>query len=162
MADVENNIHERFMTEALNLAIDGAARGDCGPFGAVVVHAGRVVGRGFNRVVVSRDPSAHAEIIAIREACRTLETFTLEGCDLYTSCEPCPMCLGAAYWARLERIFFGASGEDAATAGFDDTFLYAEFAKSRVDRTLPVVKLSSETNLVPFRVWAENPDKIPY
>jgi tRNA(Arg) A34 adenosine deaminase TadA len=150
------------MRAALKLATEGALQDGCGPFGAVVAKDGQIIGSGHNRVALERDPSAHAEIVAIREACQQLQSHVLEGCELYTSCEPCPMCLGAAYWARLERVYYAASQTDAAAAGFDDAFLYAEMAKPQGERRLPMINLTTEALLEPFRIWAENPDKIFY
>ena len=126
-----------FLRRAIALATENVATGKGGPFAAVVVRDGKIVGEGANSVTATSDPTAHGEVNAIRAACRALGTFTLAGCELYTSCEPCPMCLAASYWARLDAIYYGCSAADAARAGFDDAFLYAEMAKPIPDRTLP-------------------------
>lgn len=149
------------MREALRLAAENAA-GRGGPFGAVVVKDGRIIGRGQNRVTELLDPSAHAEIVAIREACRTVGDFELAGCALYTSCEPCPMCLSAAYWARIEAIYYAATQAEAAAAGFDDAFLYSELARPMAERRLSMHRLLGEEGGHPFQVWAANPDRVPY
>jgi tRNA(Arg) A34 adenosine deaminase TadA len=151
-----------FLREAIALARAGAAAGTGGPFGAVVVHEGRIVGRGQNRVTSTNDPTAHAEIVALREACAALGRFHLTGATLYTSCEPCPMCLAAAYWAHVERIVFACTRDDAAAAGFDDAFLYRELAAAPATRRLPQVPLLREEGLAAFREWAENRRRIPY
>ena len=150
------------MREAIQLAIDGLNVGRGGPFGAVVVKDGQIVGRGSNCVTSTNDPTAHAEIIAIREACRRLSTFDLGGCELYTSCEPCPMCLAAIYWARLERLYFSATAADAAAAGFDDAFIAREFALPPANRSIPTQRLLESEAAAPFRAWDAKPDKVPY
>jgi tRNA(Arg) A34 adenosine deaminase TadA len=137
-------------------------RGAGGPFGAIVVKGNKVVGRGFNRVTSSNDPTAHAEIVAIRDACRRLKTFELSGCDLYTSCEPCPMCLSAMYWARLERVFYGNTRKDAARIAFDDDFIYREVALPIRRRSLPMKQLLREEAIAAFQEWEAKPDKISY
>lgn len=154
-------MHEAFMREALRLALASAST-DGGPFGAVIVKEGRIIGRGQNSVVRELDPSAHAEIVAIRAACRALADYRLRGCVLYASCEPCPMCLGAIYWARIDRVYYAATRVQAAAVGFDDAVLYAELAKPSVERKLPVLRLVSEAGEAPFRRWADNPHQIPY
>ncbi len=154
-------MHETFMNEALRLATLSIGQSG-GPFGAVVVRDGRIVGRGHNRVVADCDPSAHAEIVALRHACRTLGTFHLPGCALYSSCEPCPMCLGAAYWARIERIYYAASRDEAAAAGFDDALLYAELARPMTRRRLPMQRLLAEAGRQPFLDWLASPNRVPY
>lgn len=156
-----NSLKDDFMREALRLASDSVNRGG-GPFGAVVVRDCSVIGRGTNEVVRRRDPSAHAEIVAIREACRSLQSHVLSGCELYCSCEPCPMCLSAAYWSRLDRIFYAATRQDAAAAGFDDAFLYAELTKPMSARKLSLFRLLGNEGGAPFRQWQESPSKIPY
>lgn len=145
---------ERFLREAIRLAGEGLRNGRGGPFGAVVVREGVVVGRGQNQVTSEVDPTAHAEVQAIREACRTVGHFALHGCTLYTSCEPCPMCLSAIYWARIARVVFGASRDDAARAGFDDAFLYEELTREPDARTLPMERALAEEAQGPFREWA--------
>lgn len=150
-----------FLREAIRQATASVAIGG-GPFGAVIVRDGTVIAEGHNAVSVSNDPTAHAEIVAIREACRELAAFTLTGCTLYASCEPCPMCLAAAYWARVERIVFAATRDNAADAGFDDAFLYREVTLPLSDRALPTTHLASEDALTPFQAWAARPDKVAY
>ena len=144
---------EDFLREAIRLARDGMMTGQGGPFGAVVVRYGEIVGRGCNRVTSTNDPTAHAEVVAIRDACRALETFQLEGCTLYASCEPCPMCLGAIYWARPSRIVYGAFHTDAAGAGFDDQFIYEEIEKPREQRHIPMQQLLRDEADAVFREW---------
>jgi tRNA(Arg) A34 adenosine deaminase TadA len=157
-----NTSPERFMMEAIALAIENARGGGGGPFGAVVVRDGTVVGRGVNQVTSAHDPSAHAEVMAIREACARLATHCLSGCEIYASCEPCPMCLGAIYWARLDRLHFAATRQDAAGAGFDDEHIYREIAMPAGRRSLPTVQSMRESALVAFAEWRSRPDKTPY
>jgi guanine deaminase len=152
----------RFMREAIRLSIQKMRCGEGGPFGAVVVRKGKVVGRGWNRVTSGNDPTAHAEIVAIREACRRLKTFQLDDCDLYTSCEPCPMCLSAIYWARLRNVFYGNTRKDAAKIDFDDDFLYREVALPIRRRKLRMRQLLRTEALVAFAEWQRKPDKVPY
>jgi len=153
---------EAFMQEAIRLAAIGAEQGDNGPFGAVIVRTGQIIGRGHNRVVFDCDPSAHAEIVAVRDACRRLGQFSLEGCELYSSCEPCPMCLSAAYWARIDRVYYAATRLDAADAGFDDALLYDEMTKPIAERRLPLQQLLGEAGKQPFRLWLGNPNRRLY
>ncbi len=152
----------KFLRRAISLATQNVLSGNGGPFGAVVVRAGQIVGEGANSVTSTFDPTAHGEVVAIRAACRTLGTFTLAGCELYTSCEPCPMCLAACYWARLEAIYYGCSAADAAHAGFDDAFLYEEFRKDQSSRALPTQQLLAEEARASFDSWLASPIKIPY
>lgn len=152
----------KFLRRAISLATQNVLSGNGGPFGAVVVRAGQIVGEGANSVTSTFDPTAHGEVVAIRAACRTLGTFTLAGCELYTSCEPCPMCLAACYWARLEAIYYGCSAADAAHAGFDDAFLYEEFRKDQSSRALPTQQLLAEEARASFDAWLASPIKIPY
>lgn len=133
-----------------------------GPFGAVVVREGLVVGRGQNRVVVGADPTAHAEVVAIRDACARLGTHDLRGCVIYSSCEPCPMCLGAIFWARIDRIVYAATREDAAAAGFDDSFFYDEISRAAAQRRVPAEHCAHEEANEVLRQWAAKIDKIPY
>ena len=151
-----------FMQEAIRLSIEPMHRGEGGPFGAVVVKDGEILGRGWNQVTRSNDPTAHAEIVAIREACRRLNNFRLEGCELYASCEPCPMCLSAAYWARICRLFFAATRRDAAEAGFDDEMIYQEIPLPPSNRVLPTVQFLRDPALAAFVGWRAKPDRIPY
>src|SRR5271166_593382 len=133
-----------------------------GPFGAVIVKEGKIVGEGSNQVTSTNDPTAHAEVLAIRLACTKLGVFELKDCELYTSCEPCPMCLGAIYWARLSRFYFANTAEDAAKIGFDDSLLYAELKQPLSLRRIPAVQMMREEALAGFRAWADKHDKIPY
>lgn len=153
---------ERFMREAIRLSRDKMRQNEGGPFGAVVVRDGAILGRGWNQVTRSGDPTAHAEVVAIRKACRKLGTFRLEGCDLYTSCEPCPMCLAAAYWARISRIWFAGTRKDAAQVGFDDAFLYKEISRPRTRRTIPMEPLLRREALGVFEEWRSKEDKVVY
>lgn len=133
-----------------------------GPFGAIVVKDGRIVGRGTNRVTSDKDPTAHAEIVAIRDACRSLENFNLAGCAIYTSCEPCPMCLSAIYWARIGTIYYANTQQDAADIDFDDAFLYAEVALPKEERSIPLVHMLRAEALEAFEEWKQMEDRIPY
>jgi tRNA(Arg) A34 adenosine deaminase TadA len=151
----------QWMDEAVSLGRTGVLQNG-GPFGAVVVCDGKIVGRGFNQVTTLLDPTAHAEVLAIREACRSLGRFELRGCQLYTSCEPCPMCLAAIYWTRLDRVYYACTRHDAAGAGFDDDFIYEQLPLEIAARSLPMEQLSRERALDLFRAWAAKPDKIPY
>jgi guanine deaminase len=151
-----------FLRRAIALATQNVVTGRGGPFGAVIVRNGEIVGEGANSVTATNDATAHAEVTAIRAACRALNTFTLHGCELYTSCEPCPMCLAASYWARLDRVYFACSAEDAARAGFDDAFLYAEFRKDQSERTLPVTQFLRDEAWASFAAWIATPNKIEY
>ena len=151
-----------FLRRAIALATHNVTAGAGGPFGAVVVRHGSIAGEGVNSVTATNDPTAHAEVNAIRAAARALGSFTLSGCELYTSCEPCPMCLAAAYWARMDAIFYGASAADAARAGFDDAFLYAELRKSHARRKLPTVQLLCDEAWASFAAWIASPGKVAY
>ena len=133
-----------------------------GPFGAVIVRDGKLVGRGWNQVTHNLDPTAHAEVTAIRDACQLLQRFDLRGCELYTTCEPCPMCLAGIYWARLDRVYYACSRSDAAGAGFDDQFIYDQIGLDVAKRSLPMIQLGCETAEELFREWIAKPDKIPY
>jgi tRNA(Arg) A34 adenosine deaminase TadA len=152
----------KFMREAIRLSIQMMRRGKGGPFGAVVVRDGKIVGRGCNQVTSANDPTAHAEIVAIREACQRLKTFQLHDCDLYTSCEPCPMCLSAIYWARLSHVFYGNTRQDAAKINFDDDFIYREVALPIRKRKLRMRQLLHREALAAFAEWQRKPNKIPY
>ena len=154
--------NDQYMKRAIELAWDSVAVNAGGPFGAVVVKNGRIIGEGSNQVTSSNDPTAHAEIIAIREACKTIGSFQLDGCEIYTSCEPCPMCLGAIYWARPAKIFFACTREDAAIIGFDDDFIYQELEKANEQRELVLVSMMRDEALEVFKSWAAKPDKIEY
>lgn len=150
------------MARAIALAVENARSGHGGPFGALVVKDGRVVGEGVNCVTSSNDPTAHAEVVAIRAACESLGTFQLDGCDLYTTCEPCPMCLGAIYWARPSRVYFASTAADAAAAGFDDAFIYEQIAMPLAERKIPFLGMMREESLECFRVWGEKADRVKY
>ncbi len=153
---------KKFMQRAIELAKIGVEQNLGGPFGCVVVKEGRVVGEGNNRVTSTNDPTAHAEIIAIREACKSLNSFQLDGCTIYTSCEPCPMCLGAIYWARPEKVFFACTRDDAAEIGFDDDFIYEELVKANTERELVLLNMMRDEALEVFRDWSAKTDKIEY
>jgi guanine deaminase len=150
------------MKHAIDLAAENAASGRGGPFAALVVKDGRVIAEGTNLVTSTNDPTAHAEVVAIRAACRVLNTFQLEGCELYTSCEPCPMCLGAIYWARPKAVYFSATHKDAAAAGFDDSFIYRQTRLPVADRHIPMKRLLAEEGTIPFKAWHDNTNKVPY
>jgi tRNA(Arg) A34 adenosine deaminase TadA len=155
-------MNEHFMQRAIALAIQNVQSGRGGPFGALIVKDGKIISEGANQVTSANDPTAHAEIVAIRAACRSLGDFQLTGCDLYTTCEPCPMCLGAIYWARPARIFYAATAADAAAAGFDDAFIYEEIRQPLDARGLPCVQMLREDGLAPFQAWTAFKDKQPY
>ncbi len=150
-----------FLREAIALAVDSVATGG-GPFGAVIVHGGRVVGRGQNRVVPHGDPTAHAEVVAVRAACEELGGHELTGATVYASCEPCPMCLGALYWARVDRVVFASGREDAAGAGFDDARIYDELPKRPADRSLPMEQQLTDEGAAAFRAWKALDERQPY
>jgi guanine deaminase len=151
-----------FMARAIQLAVENVRSGRGGPFGAVVAKDGKVVAEGANQVTATNDPTAHAEVLAIRQACQELGSFELHGCDLYSSCEPCPMCLSAIYWARIDRVYFGSLAEDAARIGFDDSAIYAEIAQPVAQRKIPMTQMMREEALAAFRAWEENPGKTLY
>jgi guanine deaminase len=152
----------QFMTRAIQLAMDCVESGRGGPFGAVVVKGGLVVGEGGNCVTSTNDPTAHAEVLAIRQACAKLGVFELKGCELYTSCEPCPMCLGAIYWARLAHVYFANSARDAAEIGFDDSLIYDQLRLPYSERRIPATQMMRKEAQAAFKAWAEKADKRPY
>lgn len=154
-----NNI---FMREAIELSRKNIREGKGGPFATVVVKDGKIIARGTNLVTSTNDPTAHAEIVAIREACRALTAFQLGGCELYTSCEPCPMCLGAIYWARPEKVYYANTHIDAANIGFDDKFIYKEIALPISGRKIPMIQILREEALIAFWEWQKLQDKIHY
>jgi guanine deaminase len=154
--------HEAAVREAIQLSLKSVRENLGGPFGAVIVKDRVVVGRGWNQVTTTNDPTAHAEVVAIREACRALNTFHLEGCTIYASCEPCPMCLAAIFWARINGIFFSATRQDAAWAGFDDELFYAELNCPVDQRLVNSVQLCRDDALNVLREWREKPDKVAY
>jgi len=151
-----------FMRRAIALALENVRTGRGGPFGAVVAKDGRIIAEGANCVTATNDPTAHAEIVAIREACRALKKFQLDGCELYTTCEPCPMCLGAIYWARPARVFYAGVAADAAGAGFDDKFIYEELQRPLESRRIPMIQLLRDESLAVFSAWKQQPSKTPY
>lgn len=153
---------EKYMREAIDMAIKGMLNNEGGPFGAVVVKEGVIIGRGNNMVLATNDPSAHAEVVAIRDACRYLGNFQLDGCVIYTSCEPCPMCLGAIYWARPEKFYYACTRKDAADIGFDDDFIYREIDLNPSERSIPAYEMSREEALKAFKTWTEKEDKTAY
>jgi guanine deaminase len=150
-----------FMRRAIHLALDNIRAGG-GPFGAVIAKNARIIAEGANRVTATNDPTAHAEIVTIREACRSLGDFQLVGCDLYTTCEPCPMCLGAIYWARPDRIFYAGTAADAAAAGFDDAFIYDELKRAHDTRRIPMAQLLRNESLTIFTTWKKLENKTQY
>lgn len=155
-------MNPEFMREAIRISREKMRRGAGGPFGAVVVRRGRIVGRGWNQVTSANDPTAHAEVMAIRQACRRLKRFHLDDCELYTSCEPCPMCLAAIYWAHLPSVFYANTRRDAARIGFDDEFLYREVARPIGKRRLAMKQLLRAEARVAFTEWEAKPDRIAY
>lgn len=156
------NDHDKFMRMAIDLAENNVVQGQGGPFGAVIVKDGMVIARSANKVVPTNDPTAHAEVSVIRLACQELETFSLEGCVIYTSCEPCPMCLGAIYWARIDHIYYANTKADAAAIGFDDKFIYDELDLPMEQRKLPVVQLLRDEALQAFKLWETSEKKTEY
>lgn len=158
-----SELDRKFMTRAIELAQAGVDSNLGGPFGCVIVKDGEIVGEGNNQVTSSNDPTAHAEIVAIREACRNLSSFQLDGCTVYTSCEPCPMCLGAIYWARAEKIYIACNRTDAASSGFDDAFIYEELCGDDfASRKVPISTMMRDEGLEVFKNWIEKPDKVLY
>jgi len=150
------------MARAIQLSIDNVNSGRGGPFGAVVVKDSAIIAEGANQVTSTNDPTAHAEMVAIREACKKLGVFDLESCEIYTSCEPCPMCLGAIYWARLSRVYFANADADASRIGFDDSMIYRELAQPHSQRKIPMIQMMREEALVAFRAWGKKTNKIEY
>ncbi len=153
--------NEELMRRAIDLAVENVKSGG-GPFGAVIARDGHIISTGVNRVTANNDPTAHAEVSAIRAACTKLGTFNLEGCVIYTSCEPCPMCLGAIYWAHIDKIYYGANQHDAAAINFDDSFIYRELELPMNKRRKPVENLLHNEALAPFNLWREKEDKVVY
>ena len=163
--EIKHNIMDRelkFMQEAIRLGREGMMSNAGGPFGCVVVKDDVIIGRGWNRVTSTNDPTAHAEVTAIRDACQRLQDFQLEGCEIYTSCEPCPMCLGAIYWARPSRVYFAASREDAAGAGFDDSMIYDELSVPMGQRKIGMVCVGKQEGVELFSFWNEKNDRVEY
>jgi guanine deaminase len=159
---MERGPNPEFLRRAIAIATENVVSGRGGPFAALIVRNGQVVAEGVNMVTAANDPTAHGEVTAIRKACKALGTFTLAGCELYTSCEPCPMCLAASHWARLEAVYYGCSAADAARAGFDDAFLYEEFRKDPAARSLPAIQLLADEAWVSFAAWIAAPNKVNY
>jgi guanine deaminase len=153
---------EKFMREAIRLSLAKMKAGCGGPFGAVVVRKGKIVGRGWNRVTSTNDPTAHAEVSAIRDACHKLKTFQLDDCELYTSCEPCPMCLAAIYWARFRKVYYANTRKDAAKIDFDDDLIYREVARPISRRIIPMKQLLRPEALAVFQAWKSKTDKVRY
>ncbi len=156
-----NKNHEEFMREAIRLSIQNVNENG-GPFGAVIVKNGEIIATGVNRVTSNNDPTAHAEVNAIREASKKLGTFDLQGCEIYSSCEPCPMCLGAIYWARLDKLYFANTKQDAKEIDFDDSFIYEELELSIENRKIPTTQILREEALEAFNSWRDKTDKIEY
>jgi tRNA(Arg) A34 adenosine deaminase TadA len=154
--------HNPFMRRAVELALEKMRHNGDGPFGAVVVRDGEIIAEGWNQVTATNDPSAHAEMVAIRQACAKLGQFELTDCDIYANCEPCPMCLGVMYWTRLRRLYYCKTRDDAAQIGFDDNFIYDEIALPPDKRTIPGIQLTDEMADLVFSEWAANPDKREY
>jgi tRNA(Arg) A34 adenosine deaminase TadA len=155
-------MQSEFMARAIALSMENVRSGRGGPFGTVVVKDGKIIAESANSVAETNDPTAHAEMMAIREACKKLGSFELKGCEIYTSCEPCPMCLGAIYWARPARVYFANTAADAAKAGFDDAFIYQELARPHAQRKIPMTQIMRDEALAAIREWEEKPDKIGY
>ncbi len=153
---------KKFMREAIRLSIENIKNGNAGPFGTVIVKNGEIIASGVNKVTQSNDPTAHAEIVAIRNACEKMGSFQLDGCEIYCSCEPCPMCLGAIYWARPDRIYFANTKNDAADINFDDNFIYNELDLSTSQRKLPTIQLLRDEAQVAFIQWRESTEKVEY
>ena len=153
---------ETFMRRAIELSREKMAEGAGGPFGAVIVRDGKIVAEGWNRVTSDNDPTAHAEVVAIRAAASSLGSFSLAGCEIYTSCEPCPMCLSAIYWSRIQRIYYANDRTDAARVGFDDDVLYREFTCAPAERRLTLVRVLADEAETVFDEWRQKPDKVPY
>ena len=155
-------IEKRFLERAIELSRQGMQKGDGGPFGCVIVKDGEIVGEGVNEVLVKNDPTSHAEVVAIRNACKKLNNFQLTGCDVYTSCEPCPMCMGAIYWARPNRVIYANTKSDAAAVNFDDQFIYDEIEKLPQDRYIQFIHLPQDQALDVFLEWKNNGDRKEY
>jgi guanine deaminase len=155
-------MHEQYLRRAIRLAVENVGQGRGGPFGAVIVKDGAIIAEGANHVTTIPDPTAHAEVLAIREAARSLGTHDLKGCTIYSSCEPCPMCLGAIYWAHLDAVYFAATRDDAAASGFDDSFLYDEIPLPTDRRSKPAIMMDCAESSAPFAAWRISPDRKLY
>lgn len=156
------NDDKKMMREAIFLSAHGIHTKQGGPFGAVIVKNGEIIGRGFNQVTSTNDPTAHAEMVAIRDACKNIGNFSLEGATIYTSCEPCPMCFAAIYWARIQKVFYANTHADAEEIGFDDAFIYEEITKKMTERQIPFVQIEREEALVVFKEWSNDQSKMCY
>ena len=154
-------MNKKFMSRAIELSIESVSRGT-GPFGAVIVKDNKIIAEGSNKVTSSNDPTAHGEVVAIREACKKLNTFDLSGCEIYTSCEPCPMCLSAIYWSRLDKIYYANTRDDAKNIDFDDSFIYLEIPKKISDRKIKMIQMLRDDALKAFEIWRKKIDKIKY
>jgi guanine deaminase len=157
-----STMNQTYLREAIRLSIEKMDGNEGGPFGAVIVRDGQIIGRGWNRVTSTNDPTAHAEVVAIRDACSTLKKFSLAGCEIYSSCEPCPLCLAAIYWSRLDRIYFAATCDDAAAAGFDDQNFYRELGKAAGERSIPMEQALRDEACVALKAWMKKEDRIRY
>ncbi len=155
------NTKNDFMLRAIDLSLN-SANNDGGPFGCVITKENKIIAEGSNKVTLSNDPTAHAEVVAIREACAKLNTFNLSGCELYTSCEPCPMCLAAIYWSHVDSIFYANTRDDAKNIDFDDSLIYSEISKKNEDRQIPIKQMLREKALKVFEIWSTKKDKIKY
>ncbi|MAJ66403.1 MAG: nucleoside deaminase [Candidatus Pelagibacterales bacterium] len=153
--------NKNFMLRAIELSIN-SANNDGGPFGCVIVKNNKIISEGSNKVTLTNDPTAHAEVVSIREACKKLKTFNLTGCDLYSSCEPCPMCLSAIYWSHIDNIFYANTRDDAKKINFDDSLIYSEFSKKIEDRKIPIKQMLRDEALQAFKIWSKKTDKIEY
>jgi len=162
LSKINSGMKIKFMNAAVNAALKGINNNEGGPFGCVVVKDGEIIGRGNNRVNSTNDPTAHAEVNAIRDACKNLNSFQLEGCEIYTSCEPCPMCLGAIYWARPDKVYYGSNQQDAAKIGFDDEFIYTEIPLPYNERSIPFLQLGRDIALNAFTEWTKKENKTEY
>ena len=162
MVVMTRHIVNQFMERAIQLSLENVQAGRGGPFAALVVHNGEILATGTNQVTTLNDPTAHAEIVAIRGACQVIRDFQLRGCDLYSTCEPCPMCMGAIYWARLGKVYYANTREDAARFGFDDSFIYDQLALPLESRRIPMIQLMREQALKVFQAWGKSPNKIGY
>jgi tRNA(Arg) A34 adenosine deaminase TadA len=159
---MEKTVSEKFMKRAIELSRQHMIANDGGPFGAVIVKEGKIVAEGWNRVTSSNDPTAHAEVSAIRKACENLQTYDLQGCEIYTSCEPCPMCLAAIYWARIDKIYYANTRSDAAAIEFDDEFLYQELVRPIDQRKIPMFQVERDAALAVFAEWSKKVDRTSY
>ena len=158
----KNDEHIKFMRRAIALAKEGMESGAGGPFGALVVRNGKIIAEGYNRVTSTNDPTAHAEIVVIRDACEKLQSFQLDDCILYASCEPCPMCLGAIYWARPKAVYYACNRNDAAKSDFDDHFIYEELKKNIAERKIPFTSILRDEGIILFKAWKDKPDALRY